>query len=387
MKIAVVGVKQLPPRQGGIEQACAEMYPRMAQQGHSVDLFARSSSTQLKWFQKSHFHGVKVVSLPSFEKRGIDALTTAAFGATAASNRYDIVHFHAVGPALFSCIPRVVSPDTKIVVTCHGLDWQRAKWGRFARIWLQSGERMAVRCAHEIIVVSEALRDYFWQAHRRQTHYIPNAPAAYQASAGFDFGKTHGLIPQKYVVFLGRLVPEKCPDLLIQAFQRLRPQGWKMALIGGTSDTSGYTQSLKALAAGDPNIVLTGQLHGTQLAEIMRGAGLFVLPSYLEGMPLAMLEAMIEGIPVLASDIDPHQQLLDHHRGLLFETGSIDDCVRQMDWAIHHPAALKDMANRAQKHAQLHHSWDHITTETLKIYSRPISVPNVVTSPEQVVQP
>ena len=386
MKIAVVGVKQLPPKQGGIEQACSELYPRMVQKGHAVDVYARATSTELGWFQKSRYHDVGVISLPSFNRRGMDAMATSALGAVMGSHSYDVVHFHAVGPALFSCIPRLLSPRAKIVMTCHGLDWQRAKWGSFAKRWLEAGEQMAVRCADEIIVVSEALKDYFWQRYQRPTHYIPNAPAAYAETNGFDFGQSLGLTPQKFMVFLGRLVPEKCPELLVQAFQQSRPQGWKLVLIGGNSDTSDYTQNLRQMAASNPEVVLTGQLQGKRLAEVMRGAGLFVLPSYLEGMPLAMLEAMTEGIPVLASDIPPHQQLLDNGRGICFETGSVEDCARQINWAIQHPSARREMALNAQQYADLYHSWEHITSETLKIYNQPISVPLGLSPPEHVVQ-
>ncbi|MBT9317210.1 glycosyltransferase family 4 protein [Leptothoe spongobia] len=385
MKIAVVGVKELPPHQGGIERACAELYPRMVQQGHSVDLYARASSTKLGWFEQSEFQGVRVISMPAFGKRGVDALVSSALGSLVSSYGYDVVHFHALGPAMFSIIPYVVSPRTKIVVTCHGLDWQRAKWGSFAKTLLQFGERSAVRCADEMIVVSQALCSYFEQTYQRPTHYVPNASAPYAYSdPSFQFGQSLGLSKQKYIVFLGRLVPEKSPDLLIQAFQQLRPAGWKLALVGGTSDTSAYTQNIRTLANDDPEVVFTGELRGEKLAEVMRGAGLFVLPSYVEGMPLAMLEAMMEGIPVLASDIAPHQQLLDKERGLLFETGSIDDCAQQLNWAVQHPTELQKIAKGAQDYAQLNHSWERITSETLGIYDQSLLVPSIAEAQERM---
>lgn len=378
MKIAVVGVKELPPKQGGIERACAELYPRMVKQGHSVDLYARASSTDLGWFEQSNFQGVRVISMPGFGKRGLDALASSALGGMVSSFGYDVVHFHALGPAMFACIPHVVSPRTKVVVTCHGLDWQRAKWGTFAKKWLRFGERVAVRCADEIIVVSEALRGYFDKTYHRSTHYVPNASAPYAYSdPSFQFGQTLGLSEQKYIVFLGRLVPEKSPDLLIQAFQQLRPDGWKLALVGGASDTSTYTQSIRTLASNDPDIIFTGELRGEKLAEVVRGAGLFILPSYVEGMPLAMLEAMMEGIPVVASDIAPHQQLLAQKRGLLFETGSIEDCAQKLNWAINNPHELQIMAKQAQTYAQLNHSWERITTETLGVYDQSLVVPPI----------
>src|SRR5919199_5890041 len=161
MKIAVIGAKGLPPKQGGIEHYCAEVYPRMVARGHSVDLFGRSSYTDCPAMDQYDFEGVRVVSLPCFHLKGVDAFISSALGAIASGGtKYDIVHFHALGPALFTWLPRLAS-SSKVVVTCQGLDWQRAKWGNFSSRLIQMGERAAVRFADEIIVVSEALRSYF----------------------------------------------------------------------------------------------------------------------------------------------------------------------------------------------------------------------------------
>jgi glycosyltransferase involved in cell wall biosynthesis len=162
-------------------------------------------------------------------------------------------------------------------------------------------------------------------------------------------------------------VPEKCPDLLIKAFQALQASDWKLVLVGGTSDTGEYTSQLVNMAAKSTNIVFTGELKGANLAEIIRGAGLFVLPSELEGLPLAMLEAMQEGVPVLASDIPVHKQLIDPERGLLFPVGDVDSCVHCLDWAIHHPQELVAMSTNAQKHVKAYYNWDDITIQTLEI--------------------
>lgn len=382
MKIAVIGAKGLPPKQGGIEHYCAEVYPRMAQQGHSVDLFARSSYTDCSWIDRYNFQGVQVISLPGFHLRGVDAFITSALGAIAASaNNYDIIHFHALGPSLFTCLPRITN-SAKVVVTCQGLDWQRAKWGSFSGSLIQSGEKAAVRFAHGLIVVSDALQSYFLQTYGRKTVYIPNAPANYgESDPNFAYGTQLNLERERYILFLGRLVPEKRPDLLVEAFRALKPAGWKLVLAGGVSDTKSFTSNLLEKVADNQNIVFAGELRGSRLWEIVRGAGLFVLPSDLEGLPLAMLEAMREGIPVLASDIPPHQQLISGGRGMLFEAGNLDSCVRSLDWAINHSEELAVMAKNAQRYVQLNYTWDHITNETLKLYttllnsSEPVDIP------------
>lgn len=370
MKIAVIGAKGLPAKQGGIEHYCQELYPRIVEQGHSVDLFARSSYTDSSWLHHYEVRGVRVISLPCLKLKGLDALFSSALGAIASSGRhYDIVHFHAMGPSLMSWLPKIAS-TAKVVVTCQGLDGRRAKWGRFSSYMLRQGEVTAARFADGLVVVSEELGSYFMKTYGRETVYIPNAPAGLsESNPDFAYGRSLGLVQKRYILFLGRLVPEKCPDLLIEAFQALKPSGWKLALVGGVSDTCQFVSKIVDMAASSTDVVFTGELHGAELAELVRGAGLFVLPSELEGLPLAMLEAMQEGVPVLASDIPPHQQLIGNGRGMLFKTGNIDSCVRCLDWAIHHPEEMWAMAKNAQSHVQTNYSWNLITTENLKLYT------------------
>jgi glycosyltransferase involved in cell wall biosynthesis len=372
MKIAVIGAKGLPAKQGGIEHHCEEIYTRLVAQGHCVDLFARSSYTGDISLHKYDVQGVQVISLPCLKVRGADALLSSALGAIASSGTaYDIIHFHAIGPALFSWLPKIATTAKKVVVTCHGLDWQRAKWSKASSYLLRLGERAAVRFADGLIVVSEELRSYFKQTYNRETIYIPNAPSQLgESDPNFSYGSSLGLTPGRYILFLGRLVPEKCPHLLIKAFQSLQASGWKLVLTGGTSDTGEYTSQLIDVAEKSSNIVLTGELQGAHLAEIIRGAGLFVLPSELEGLPLALLEAMQEGIPVIASDIGVHKQLLAQQRGMLFSVNKVDSCLRCLDWAIHHPQELVAMAKEAQEYVQANYNWNDITAETLRFYEK-----------------
>jgi glycosyltransferase involved in cell wall biosynthesis len=375
MKIAVIGAKGLPPKQGGIEYHCAELYPRMVAQGHTVDLFARSSYVESSVWNRSHFKGVRVISLPSPKSGGWDAMISSALGAILTTGmQYDIIHFHALGPALFSWVPRLMSP-AKVVVTCHGLDWQRAKWGKIAGHSILLGEKAAVACAHEMIVVSESLRSYFSKTYGRDFPYISNAPTAYPPSDhNFNWGTSLELEQKRYIVFLGRLVPEKRPDLLIQAFQAVRNTGWKLVLVGSHDSSYFHTQLLE-LAANQPDVIFTGELTGSRLAEIVRGSGMCVLPSDLEGLPMAMLEAMEEGIPIVASDIPPHRQLLSDDRGILFRSGNLNSCIQKLDWAIRHPEVLKMMAQRAQAYVRLNHNWDQIAAASLKLYEAILDQP------------
>ena len=383
MKIAVIGSKGLPPKQGGIEHYCAELYPRMVAQGHSVDLFARSSYTGHSWLHQEDFQGVRVITLPSFKLRGADAVITSALGAIAAmGTQYDVIHFHALGPSLFTAISKIAS-SAKVVVTCQGLDWQRAKWGNFSSRLIHAGEQAAVHFADEIIVVSEELRTYFSTTYGRETVYIPNAPASFpESDPHFAYGKKLKLEQGRYILYVGRLVPEKRPDLLIDAFSKLQPEGWKLVFAGGVSDTKSFAGQLLEKIAHNRDVVFAGELWGARLAEIVRGTGLFVLPSDLEGLPLAMLEAMREGVPVMGSNIPPHQQLLGSDRGMLFEAGSLDACIYSLNWATHNPQALATMAKKAQKHVQSNYSWERITKDTLNLYESHSNLPRELVSSE-----
>ena len=379
MKIAVVGAKGLPPKQGGVEHYCAEVYPRMVNKGHSVDLFARSSYTGTSWLENYDFEGVKVISLPDVRMRGVDAFVTSALGALSATgNQYDIIHFQALGPSLFTGLSRITT-NAKIVVTCHGLDWQRAKWGNFSTGLIKMGEKTAVRCAHGIIAVSDALHNYFLQNYGRNAVYIPTAPASYAKSdPDFAYGSKLGLERGKYMLFLCRLVPEKRPDLLVEAFRNLQPSNLKLVLAGGVSNTKSFTSKLLNQIANDSNIVFAGELRGARLAEIVRGAGLFILPSDVEGLPMAMLEAMREGIPILASNIPPHQQLIAGGRGRLFEAGSLESCIKELSWATENSSYMATMAETAQNYVRGNYSWDYIAKETLELYKTLLDLPSEV---------
>lgn len=389
MKIAVIGSKGLPPHQGGIEHHCAEIYPRMVAAGHRVDLYARSSYNQGQ-SRATNYRGVNVITVPSIRVKGIDALACSGISALLStlkfrrSGAYDIVHFHALGPSLFTPLPKLFS-NAKVLTTCHGLDWQRAKWGNFSSRVIKTGEQTAVRFADQLVVVSESLRDYFYKSYGRDALYIENAPVTYADSdRHFNFGRSLGLEPNKYMVFIGRLVPEKRVDLLIDAFKRLHPRGWKLALVGDRSDTGAFTTQLLQAANSNPDILFTGELQGQRLAEVVRGAGLFVLPSDVEGLPLALLEAMQEGIPAVVSDIPVHRQMMGVDRGLTFRAGDLDDFQDRLGWAVTHPQQMSRMAHQAGLYVRSHHNWDNITDKYISLYESLLNIRSTQMAPVKV---
>lgn len=387
MRIAVIGSKGLPPHQGGIEHHCAEIYPRMVGAGHSVDLYARSSYNSSAPVR--HYKGVRVVTVPSVPAKGIDAFACSGMAAAMTLRQsYDIVHFHALGPALFSVLPSLFS-SAQVITTCHGLDWQRSKWGAFSSRVIRLGEQSAVKFSDRLVVVSEALQAYFWKQYGLETPYIENAPVAYADSdTRFTYGHQLGLTQRRYLLFLGRLVPEKRADLLLKAFHAIalakQYPDWKLVLVGDRSDTGTFTAELLRLADNHPNIIFTGELQGQRLAEIVRGAGLFVLPSDLEGLPLALLEAMAEKVPAVISDIPVHRQMMGRDRGLTFRAGDQQDLQIKLAWAMRHPSKMVQMAAKAQRYVQDHHNWDNIAHKYMALYESLLGEAQVLSKPMPV---
>ena len=371
MKIAVIGAKGLPARQGGIEHYCRELYPRMVNEGHSVDLFARASYIKKPWLSVADYQGIRVFCFPSLSLKGLDAFTNTAIAVLVSTIKgYDIIHFHALGPAIFCFIPRLFS-SAHVVVTCHGLDWQRAKWNKFASYIIRLGEKIAVRYAHELIVVSQYLQNYFYKTYGLETNYIPTAPSTYsRLIPDFSYSKSLGLKKGRYILFLGRLVPEKRPDLLIEAFQSIDSRGWKLVIVGSIETLDEFKLQLIEKKRGNKNIIFTNELRGSWLSEIVTRAGLFVLPSDLEGLPLAMLEAMKENIPIIASNIPPHQQLIGSNRGILFEAGNVQSLSLCLKQALSQPEKLQKMAKKAQKYVKANYRWDKITYGNLQLYTK-----------------
>lgn len=373
MKIAVVGVRGIPTDRGEIERYCQEFYPRIAARGHQVDLFIQSSSHQQSLFSVSYYHSVRVITLRRLPLKHINYRLCSAFSAVWASfGNYDVIHIHGIKAAWFSWFPKLFSAS-KIVITIHQLDnnFYPTKGCKILRWLLSSWEKLAVKNADEIIVISKALGEYFHTKYNISPRYIPNAPGIFQGTnLKFDYGFSLDLTPKKYLLCLGKLNPKSRPDLLLQAYQRLENQSWKLVIAGEICDPIRYAVELLSLAQDNPNIVFTNEIRGRHLAEIIGNAGLLVVPSDGSdlGLPLSMLEAMQRKIPVLASDNPVHNQLIGADRGLLFESESLGSLQEKLQYALSKPDELAEMAHKAQTYININHNWDRVTYGNLSLY-------------------
>lgn len=369
MKIAMIGHKRVPSREGGIEIVVEELATRMAEKGHQVTCYNRKghhvAGAEFDTEQLKEYKGVKCVDVFTVNKRGLAAMTASVFGAVkAAFSSCDVVHFHAEGPAFMCWLPKLFGK--KIYTTVHGLDHKRAKWGRFASWYIKTGEKNAVRFSDEIIVLSKGVQDYFTQTYGRKTVFIPNGVNRPEVYAAEQIKNSYGLQKNDYILYLGRLVPEKGEHYLIEAFKSIRTDK-KLVIAGGASDTDEYMERLKTLAAGDKRIIFTGFVQGRMLEELYSNAYVYVLPSDLEGMPLSLLEAMSYGNCCLVSDIAECAEVVED-KAVVFEKGNVADLKEKLQELCNNDRLVQKYKSKAADFICGKYNWDDVVDRTLELY-------------------
>lgn len=369
LNIAMFGHKRIPSREGGIEVVVAELSTRMAAMGHNVTCLNRSghhvSGQEFDEEQLSEYNGVRLKKVWTLDKKGLAAMSSSVSAAfKTAFGKYDVVHIHAEGPAFMCWLPKLFGK--RVIVTIHGLDWARAKWGKFASWYIKKGERNAAKHADEIIVLSKGVQDYFLNTYKRETVFIPNGVSRPESMESDEIERRWGLTKDDYVLFLGRLVPEKGIHYLLEAWKGIFTSK-KLVIVGGSSDTSDYTTRLRKLA-GD-NVIFTGFQQGRVLDELYSNAYVYVLPSDLEGMPLTLLEAMSYGNCCLVSSIEECTQVIGDH-GVVFEKGNVDDLRKKMQELLDKPEMVKIFKDTAADYICSEYSWDDVTARTLELYRK-----------------
>lgn len=366
VNIAMIGHKHIPSREGGVEVVVEELATRMVKQGHNVTCYNRKSrhvsGGDLR--QLKEYKGVKIKEAITIDYKGLAAMTSSFFAIVSATfSKCDIVHIHAEGPAFFSFIPHFF--HKKVIVTVHGLDWDRTKWKGFAKWYIKQGEKNAVKYADEIIVLSHGVREYFLREYGRKTIFIPNGvnnPEKKEAR----IIKKWNLNKDNYILYLGRIVPEKGEHYLINAFKKTKTEK-KLVIAGGISDTAEYGMELKGLASGDDRIIFTGFVEGDILKELFSNAYLYCLPSDLEGMPLSLLEALSFGNCCLVSDIDECKEVVED-KGVLFRKADVNDLKLKLELLLYNQDLVKKYKKEANPFVMNKYNWNDVVEKTLKVY-------------------
>lgn len=372
LSIAMFGQKRIPSREGGVEIVVEELCARMVAQGHNVTCYNRGghhvSGSEYDSKRLKEYKGIKLKTVPTIEKKGLAAVSSSFFAALCcAFGKYAAVHIHAEGPAFFAWLPKLFGK--KVIVTIHGLDWQREKWkSGFGSKFIHQGEKNAVKYADEIIVLSKGVQDHFEKIYGRKTVFIPNGVSNHIERKPQIIKNKFGLDKDEYILFLGRLVPEKGIKYLIEAFKQVDTEK-KLVIAGGSSDTSEFENEMKELAKEDKRILFTGFVQGQELEELYSNAYVYVLPSDLEGMPLSLLEAMSYGNCCLVSDIDECTEVVENN-ALIFKKSDVNDLKKTLQEACVRTDEVEMLKKQAADFICNKYNWDEIVQATLKLYRR-----------------
>jgi glycosyltransferase involved in cell wall biosynthesis len=371
VNIAVIGLKGIPARAGGVERHVEEVAVRMADRGHAVTVYVRNNYTDR---HLRSCRGVRLVHLPSIGTKHLDAISHTLLAALhALFQPYDIVHFHSIGPATLCWIIRLFKPRARLVATFHSRDYFHRKWGLLARLFLRLGEYVICAVPHATVVLTRGQQQYVRETYGRDTVVIPNG---YGIEPDFGTGElaAWGLTPGHYVLSVCRLIPHKGIHYLIEAFLQLEREGrlpddMRLVIAGSAFHTDDYEQHLHDMARGCARIVFTGTQSGAALAQLYTHARVFAQPSDAEGLSIALLEAMGCGVAPLVSsipeNIEPLQGL-----GFSFAAGSVEDLKNTLADVLGNNAATAAMGQSVQELAQREYNWDGITERYLQLYGR-----------------
>lgn len=375
LRIAMIGHKRIPSREGGVEVVVDELSVRMAQMGHHVEAYNRFGhhvsgkkyDQEYGWKGRKFYKGVRIYIVPTFRRSSLNAIVYTFFATIMALfHHYDVIHYHAEGPCAMLWLPHFLK--RKVVVTIHGLDWQRAKWGNFASFVIKFGERMAAKYADDVIVLSDNVKQYFADVYHREVTYIPNGINRPKPQGQTVIEEKYGLKKDGYFLFLARIVPEKGLHYLIEAFSGLETDK-KLVIAGGSSQAMDYMERIHRMAAEDERILMTDFVQGQVLEELYANAYAFVLPSDVEGMALTLLEAMSYGDCCLVSDIRENTEVVED-MALTFKKGDVRDLRRQLVWMLAHPEEVRRMGEASVDYICGKYDWDDVTRRTIAVYEK-----------------
>lgn len=365
LKIAMIGHKRVPSRSGGIEVVVGELSRRMSARGHQVTIYNRRVHEP----RERSWQGCRIVEVRTFANEKLNAFVYSFFATLRAiAGGYDVLHFHAEGPSCMIFLAKLFGK--RCVSTIHGLDWQRAKWGRFASTYLMLGEKQAGTRADQVIVLSRAAQQYFRETYGRETVLLPNGIDRPERRDPDLIARKHGLGKGDYLLFLARITPEKGLHHLLEAYAGLDTD-LPLVVAGSLEPETEYIARIRELAARDPRVRLVGFVQGTELEELYSNCRMYILPSNVEGMAMSLLEAVSYGAPCLASDIPENRE-------------AAGECARY--FPVSDPAAMGETLKRAleeedfwpdpvQRQEALEHffqchDWEEITERTLELYRR-----------------
>jgi len=368
LKIVVLGTRGFPNVQGGVEKLCEKLYPALVSKGCEAVVYTRQPYVDTKL---TSYKGVRLIPLKCIKNKYLEALFHTLVGVFAAKRiRPDIIHIHGIGPGILIPIARLLGMKTVLTIQCP--DYERKKWGPFAKRVLKMGEYLGCRWADRVIAVTEPQAEFLRCKYKRDVNVIPNGVDIPRKAKTNEILTKYGLEKEKYILAVGRFVPEKGFHDLIDGFAKtqdtrhMTQEGWKLVIVGDADHEDDYSRELKRKADSGQRIVLTGFQTGQSLQELYSHAGMFVIPSYFEGLPFVLLEAMSYQLSCLASDIPANRELrLDEER--YFKPGDVDALSGTLQEFIQRPIEEQKKAEQIER-LRREYNWQSIAGKTLEVY-------------------
>ena len=367
MYVIVTGLRGIPGIQGGVETHAENLYPLLVSQGCDIEIIARSIFYKIDPID--NWKGIRIHRIWSPQKQAFEAFFHTFLAILYAGfKRPDILHIHAVGPMIMTPLARIFG--LKVVVTHHGPDYDREKWGNFAKWTLRLGERLGIKYSTERIVISDVIKNLVKEKYKKDAHLIPNGVVIPEILNTNYVLREFNLERNKYVLQVSRFVPEKRQLDLINSFQLADLPNWKLVLVGDLSSSDTYIKKIFKAANGDKSIVLTGFQGGENLQELYSNAGLFVLPSSHEGLPIAILEALSYGLRVLSSNIPANLEI-----GLppeqYYPLGNVD-CLAEKIRSYSNLKTTGEYKKELRGRIKDDFNWMNISKQTFQVYKKAV---------------
>ncbi len=358
MKIVVTGTRGIPGIQGGVESHCEELYPLLKDENHEVIVVRRKEYIS-KGFETNEYKGVKIKDITCLKSKHFEAVIHTILAILYARFiNADVVHIHAIGPSIVVPFARLLG--LKVVTTHHGPDYDRQKWGKFSKAILRLGERWGAKFSNRVIVISKHIKGIINTKYpsQKHVHLIHNGVNLSCATNSTEYIKSLGIEKKSYILAVGRFVEEKGFDLLIEACKNIGCKE-KLVIAGGADHESKYSLKLKEMAK-ENGVILTGFIQKDKLSELYSNAKLFVLPSYHEGLPIALLEAMNSKADVLVSDI-PANAEVGLAEECYFECGKVASLEKQLKEKL-----SKD--SESVEYDMSKYNWNYIAQQVKDVY-------------------
>ncbi len=364
MKVAVIGTRGFPGVQGGVEAHCQNLYTRLASMGYDIVVFTRKQyvNPDIEIYEK-----VRLVPISCPRTKSFEAFVHTLKGIFEARKiNPDLLHIHSIGPSLL--VPLAKLLRLKVVMTNHGPDYKRRKWGIFAKLVLRFGEMLGSCFANEVICISKTIVSDIKRKYKRHAHFIPNGIEIAKILKSDEILKKHSLTKKKYVLAVGRFVPEKGLHDLIIAFNAALLKGWKLVIAGDADHEDRYSRNLRERAQKSQHVILTGLLSGKPLQELFSHAGLLALPSYYEGLPITLLEGLNYGLLCIASDIQANRHLSLPDENYFQPSNPLQLSKKLNEFAG--KALSQEERNKQIQKVRQEYNWDHIARQTLQVYAK-----------------